>query len=98
MVKQNDFIYYAQNYYKLYNNEDYITYKIQDNGLIGVCTGVILNELILIDYLAIKKEFRYNSKQIIYKLLDILNKYDRPIIIEAETEQLCRLYHMFGFI
>lgn len=98
LVKLNDFIYYVQNYCKLYPNENYIAYKIEYNGfIIGGCSAVILNEFILVDYLVINKDYRYLSKQIMNTLIDILVSYNRPIIVEAETESLCRLYHMFNF-
>ena len=98
LVSSNEFIYYADNYCKLYKGEDYFVYKIMvDNRLVGMLSGVKLNELITVDYFIIERQYRQMSKEIINKALNILLKYNRPIIVEAETETLCRLYRILGF-
>lgn len=98
VVSYRDFVYYAQNFASLYEREDYIVYKIETAAkLIGMLSCVKLNEFVLIDYLVIDVEHRCYSKEIMRQFNVILRDFRRPIIVEAESEELCRLYRMFGF-
>lgn len=98
IVSNNEFIYYIENYNKLYEGEDYFVYKIEDkNEIIGMLSGVKLNEFIVVDYFIVDAAHRCSSKYIMNTMINILKSYKLPIVIEAETESLCRLYQMFGF-
>lgn len=98
IVSSNEFVYYTENYGKLYSGEDYFVYKIEDDGkLIGMLSGVKLNEFVVVDYFTIDTAYRCSSKKIMNKMIDILKQFKRPVIVEAESEGLCRLYQMFGF-
>lgn len=98
IVSSNEFIYYVGNYSKLYDGEDYFAYKIESSEtLVGMMSGVKLKEFVSIDYLVIRKEYRRYTKEIASKLFKILNEFKLPIILEAETEALCRLYRSQGF-
>lgn len=98
IVSSNEFVYYAENYSKLYSGEDYFVYKIEDDGeLIGMLSGVMLNEFVVVDYFIIDAAHRRSSKEIANKVIDILKEFNRPVVVEAESEGLCRLYQMFGF-
>jgi hypothetical protein len=99
IVPKREFVYYAQNYSKLHKGEDYIVYKIEDdtNDLIGMMSGVKLDEFVVIDYFIIDARHRRLSKEILNSVMMILMDFKRPIVIEAETEVLCRLYQMIGF-
>ena len=99
LVSSNEFVYYAENYSRLYPGEDYFVFKIESssNEIIGMFSGVLLNEFITVDYLIIDKSFRRHSTEILYSVLSILKDFKRPIILEAETEALVRLYQRAGF-
>ena len=98
IVSSNEFVYYAENYSKLYNGEDYFVYKIEDEGeLIGMLSGVMLNEFVVVDYFIIDAAHRRSSKEVMNRVIDILKQFKRPVVVEAESEGLCRLYQMFGF-
>lgn len=98
VVSLNDFKYYVKNYHKIYHGEKYIAYKIDCDGeLIGALTGLILNEFIFMDYLVVTKKHRKLSKEIFGKIKTTLSQYNKPIVIESETENLCRLYQILGF-
>lgn len=98
IVSSNEFVYYTENYSKLYSGEDYFVYKIEDDGeLIGMMSGVMLNEFVVVDYFIIDAAHRRSSKEIANKVIDILKEFNRPVVVEAESEELCRLYQMFGF-
>ena len=98
IVSSNEFLYYVENYNKLYEGEDYFVYKIeQDDMLIGMMSGVKLNEFVVVDYFIIDAPYRRSSKEIANKVIDVLKEFNRPVVVEAESEVLCRLYQMFGF-
>ena len=99
LVSSNEFVYYAENYSRLYPGEDYFVFKIESssNEIIGMFSGVLLNEFITVDYLIIDKSFRRHSTEILYSVLSILQDFKRPIILEAETETLVHLYQRAGF-
>lgn len=99
LVSSNEFVYYAENYYRLYPGEDYFVFKIESKSkeIIGMFSGVLLNEFISVDYLIIDKSFRRHSTEVLYSVLSILQDFKRPIILEAETEALVRLYKRAGF-
>ena len=98
IVSSNEFVYYTENYSKLYSGEDYFVYKIEDDGeLIGMMSGVKLNEFVVVDYFIIDVAHRRSSKEIANKVINVLKEFNRPVVVEAESEVLCRLYQMFGF-
>lgn len=101
MVASNEFIYYAENYSKLFPGEDYFVYAIKTpmtDTVIGMFSGVKLNEFITVDYLVIEQESRWFYKLALKEILKVLKEFERPIIIEAETPELVRLYKMGGFV
>lgn len=53
LVSSNEFVYYAENYSHLYPGEDYFVFKIESKSkeIIGMFSGVLLNEFITVDYL-----------------------------------------------
>ena len=98
IVSSNEFVYYTENYSKLYSGEDYFVYKIEDDcELIGMLSGVKLNEFVVVDYFIIDTAHRRSSKEVMNRVIDILKQFKRPVVVEAESEGLCRLYQMFGF-
>lgn len=98
IVSSNEFVYYTENYSKLYSGEDYFVYKIENDGeLIGMMSGVKLNEFVVVDYFIIDVAHRRSSKEIANKVINVLKEFNRPVVVEAESEVLCRLYQMFGF-
>ena len=98
MVSSNEIHYYARCYRKLYPREDYLIYKITDgDNLVGCMLGVALTEFVVIDYFVIDEQYRVNSKTIIKMAMDEILSFNKPIVVEAETELLCRLYRMLGF-
>lgn len=98
MVSSNEIHYYARCYSKSYPGEDYLIYKITDgDNLVGCMLGVALTEFVVIDYFVIDEQYRANSKVIIKMAMDEILSFNRPIVVEAESELLCRLYRMLGF-
>lgn len=98
IVSNADFIYYAENYKKQYDGEDYFVYKIvYEDNIIGMLSGVNLTEFVMIDYFVIDSNYRHFSKDIMKKIIGIMKTYGKPLVVEAETEGLCRLYQMNGF-
>lgn len=98
LVNSNEIHYYARCYSKLYPGEDYFIYKITDgDNLVGCMLGVALTEFVVIDYFVIDEQYRANSKAIIKMAMDEILSFNRPIVVEAESEILCRLYRMLGF-
>jgi len=99
IVSDNDFIYYTENYHKLYPGEDHFVYKIQvDNKLAGMFSGMILKEFVVIIYLIIEKDYRKMSRAIGSDIMNTLLSFNKPLVIEAETDLLCRLYRKWGFM
>ena len=98
VVPSHEFIYYLDNYSKLYQGEDFSCYTIKHNfNSIGTLIYARLKDMIVVDYLVIDKPYRKFFRQIANKILSFLRKYQLPIVIEAETEELCRVYGFFGF-
>ena len=98
IVSSNEFVYYAQNYSKLYPGEAYMVFIIKhDNEIAGMMSGVLLKEFVAIDYLIIDKPFRRFTKKIISELTTLLEKFSRPVLAEAESEALVRFYKILGF-
>ena len=98
LVASNEFVYYAENYRRLYPDEDYMVFKITcDNEYIGMMSGVKLKGFVAIDYLIIDSGFRKYTKDVINEISRVLMKFRRPVIVEAETDVLVRFYKMLGF-
>lgn len=98
MVSSNEYVYYAENYSKLYPGEDYFVYKIMFDGqFAGMISGVNLKEFIAVDYLIFDSIYRNYSREIGREVVDVLKSFKKPVIVEAESEALCRLYRMAGF-
>jgi len=98
LISSNEYVYYAENYSKLYPGEDYFVYKIMlDGKFIGMMSGVNLKEFISVDYLIFDALYREHSWEIGHEVIKELKSYNKPIIIEAESDALCRLYHRVGF-
>ena len=98
LVSLEDFIYYAREYKSLYPGEEYFVYRIENEGeLIGMLSGLLLDEFILIDYFLIDEASRKSTFHIMDIFMDIFKEYEKPVVVEAETEVLCRLYGWVGF-
>lgn len=98
MVSSNEIQFYHQSYSKLFPGEDYFIYKITyDDRIIGGILGVVLSEFVVIDYFVIEKQFRTESKEVFEAVIDKIRSFKKPVVIEAESEALCRLYRMNGF-
>ena len=98
LVSEEDFIYYAREYKELYPGEEYFVYRIENEGeLIGMLSGLLLDEFILIDYFLIDEASRKSTFHIMDMFMDIFKEYEKPMVVEAETELLCRLYGRVGF-
>jgi len=97
LVSTNELTYFINNYHKLFPKENYFCYKIEvNNEIIGTLLGVNLKEFIVIDYFAIEKKYRCLTRYIINELFNIVNT-NKPIVVEASTNTLCRFYQMIGF-
>lgn len=98
MVSSNEYVYYVENYSKLYPGEDYFVYKIMLNGkFVGMMSGVNLKEFISVDYLIFDAIYRNHSWEIGHEVINELKSYNKPIVAEAESATLCRLYRRVGF-
>ena len=98
LVSLEDFIYYAREYKELYPGDEYFVYVIRENDkLAGMLSGLILDEFILIDYFLIDEASRKSTFHIMDMFMDIFKEYGKPVVVEAETEVLCRLYGWVGF-
>lgn len=98
LITSNEFIYYAENYSKLYPDEDYMVFKIlHDDEYIGMMSGVKLKEFVAVDYLIVDENYRKYTRDIITELKRVLMKFRRPVIVEAETDTLVKFYKMLGF-
>ena len=98
LVSEEDFIYYACKYKELYPGEEYFVYVIRENDkLAGMLSGLRLDEFILIDYFLIDEASRKSTFHIMDMFMDIFKEYEKPMVVEAETELLCRLYGRVGF-
>ena len=98
LISSNEYVYYAENYSKLYPGEDYFVYKIMlDGKFVGMMSGVNLKEFICVDYLIFDAIYREHSWKIGHEVINELKSYNKPIIAEAESDTLCRLYHRVGF-
>ena len=98
LVSLEDFIYYACKYKSIYPGEEYFVYRIENDGeLIGMLSGLLLDEFILIDYFLIDEASRKSTFHIMDMFMDIFKEYEKPVVVEAETEVLCRLYGWVGF-
>ena len=98
LVSEEDFIYYACKYKELYPGEEYFVYVIRENDkLAGMLSGLRLDEFILIDYFLIDEASRKSTFHIMDMFMDIFKEYEKPVVVEAETELLCRLYGRVGF-
>ena len=98
LISSNEYVYYAENYSKLYPGEDYFVYKIMlDGKFVGMMSGVNLKEFISVDYLIFDAIYREHSWEIGHEVIKELKSYNKPIIAEAESDTLCRLYRRVGF-
>ena len=98
VVPSHEFIFYLDNYSKLHKGEEFLCYTIRYNiKPIGTLVYAKLKDIIIVDYLVIDKSYRKFFKQIANRVLKFLRKYKLPIVVEAETEKLCRLYNFWGF-
>ena len=98
LVSEEDFIYYAREYKELYPGEEYFVYVIRENDkLAGMLSGLLLDEFIFIDYFLIDEASRKSTFHIMDMFMDIFKEYEKPVVVEAETEVLCRLYGWVGF-
>lgn len=98
VIPSHEYLYYLYNYSKLYPGEEFFSYTIKNNfQTIGTFIGVRLKECIVIDYLVIKKLYRQQYRTVAKTILSFILKYNLPIVIEADSVELCRLYKSFGF-